>query len=112
MCVGNYYISFLLYVRLYYHGFSFQAMSIYSTVTAHNTQAKNMPQIDEYEEPLVKVNSITDKGSPLAGANIANFDDSLAEYFSDDEEREKALRSHKEKKDYHTQQLNKLEKDT
>lgn len=85
-------------------------MSIYSTVTAHNTQAKNMPQIDEYEDPLVKVNALTEKGSSFAGPAIINLDGSLEEYFSDDEEREKALRSNKEKKDYHTQQLNKLEK--
>ncbi|PZC71974.1 hypothetical protein B5X24_HaOG212101 [Helicoverpa armigera] len=89
-----------------------QAMSIYSTVTAHNaqTKTKTQPEITEYEEPLVKINALTEKGSTLAGPALSNVDDSLAEYFSDDEEREKALRAHKEKKDYHTQQLNKLEK--
>lgn len=85
-------------------------MSIYSTVTAHNTQVKNVPQLDEYEEPLVNVSTLTEPGSSFAGPAVARFDDSLAEYFSDDEEREKALRSHKEKKDYHTQQLHKLDK--
>lgn len=83
-------------------------MSIYSTVTAHNTQTRDQPEISEvYEEPLVK---LTDKGTTLAGQAVPNEDDSLAEYFSDDEEREKALRSQREKREYHTQQLHKLEK--
>ncbi|KAF9424843.1 hypothetical protein HW555_000144 [Spodoptera exigua] len=90
-----------------------QAMSIYSTVTAHNTQTKTQPDISEsYEEPLVKLNALTEKGSTLAGPAIANYDDTLAEYFSDDEEREKALRGLKEKKDLQSQQQSKLEKDT
>lgn len=93
-----------------------QAMSIYSTVTAHNTQGKTQPEISKsYEEPLVKLNALTEKGSTLAGPAIANYDDTLAEYFSDDEEREKALRGLKEKKDLQSQQqskLDKLEKDT
>lgn len=88
-------------------------MSIYSTVTAHNTQGKTQPEISEsYEEPLVKLNALTEKGSTLAGPAIANYDDTLAEYFSDDEEREKALRGLKEKKDLQSQQQSKLEKDT
>ncbi|KAH9642555.1 hypothetical protein HF086_008965 [Spodoptera exigua] len=90
-----------------------RAMSIYSTVTAHNTQTKTQPDISEsYEEPLVKLNALTEKGSTLAGPAIANYDDTLAEYFSDDEEREKALRGLKEKKDLQSQQQSKLEKDT
>ncbi|CAH0590252.1 unnamed protein product [Chrysodeixis includens] len=91
-----------------------QAMSIYSTVTSHNAQKTlNDPDVSEiYEEPLVKLNALTEKGSTLAGQAMPSDHDSLAEYFSDDEEREKALRTHKEKRDFHTQQLNKLEKDT
>lgn len=89
-------------------------MSIYSTVTSHNAQKnQNMPEVSAiYEEPLVKINALTEKGSTLAGQAMPGEDDSLAEYFSDDEEREKALRAHKEKRDFHAQQLHKLEKDT
>lgn len=89
----------------------FQAMSIYSTVSAHNTQTvQNQTEIEpiQYDEPLVKLNALTEKGTTMAGQAISE-DDSLAEYFSDDEEREKALQAQKEKKD---QQLHKLERDT
>ncbi|KAL4715046.1 hypothetical protein ACJJTC_003197 [Scirpophaga incertulas] len=89
-----------------------QAMSIYSTVTAHNNQAiQNQPEVKEieYDDPLVKINALTEKGSTFAGPSILKENDSLAEYFSDDEEREKALQIQKEKKD---QNLQKLERDT
>ncbi|KAJ0174122.1 hypothetical protein K1T71_010268 [Dendrolimus kikuchii] len=88
-----------------------QAMSIYSAVTTHNSQiAHNLPEVSEtaYEDPLVKINSLTEKGSTMAGQAVPREEDSLAEYFSDDEEREKALQAQKEKKELH---LNKLEKD-
>lgn len=92
----------------------FQAMSIYGTVSAHNLQnnMQNQNQSDisdiQYEDPLVRINSLTEKGTTMAGQPVPNEDDSLAEYFSDDEERAKAL-ARKEKKD---QQLHKLEKET
>ncbi|XP_075981189.1 stomatin like 2 [Anticarsia gemmatalis] len=87
-----------------------QAMSIYSTVTAHNAQTAKLQAEDiAYDDPLVKLNALTEKGSTMAGQAVPYEDDSLAEYFSDDEEREKALQAQKEKKD---QQLHKLEKDT
>ncbi|XP_063830620.1 stomatin-like protein 2, mitochondrial [Ostrinia nubilalis] len=86
-----------------------QAMSIYSTVTAHNTQNTQTQEISEdYNDPLVKLTALTEKGSTMAGAAIPREEDSLAEYFSDDEEREKALQAQKEKKD---QNLHKLERD-
>lgn len=88
-----------------------QAMSIYSTVTAHNTQ-KALNQAEnsqDYEDPLVTLNALTEKGSTMAGQAVPREEDSLAEYFSDDEEREKALQAQKEKKDQH---LHKLERDT
>ncbi|KAM3963188.1 stomatin like 2 [Aphomia sociella] len=91
-----------------------QAMSIYSTVTAHNSQpTQHQPDVssDVYGDPLVKINALTDKGTTLAGQSVPHEDDSLAEYFSDDEEREEALRLQKEKK-AEKQHLNKLEKDT
>lgn len=85
-------------------------MSIYSTVTTHNTQQGNQPELDSqsFDEPLVKINALTEKGSTMAGQAVPE-NDSLAEYFSDDEEREKALQVQKEKKD---QKLNKIERDS
>ncbi|XP_053614283.1 stomatin-like protein 2, mitochondrial isoform X2 [Plodia interpunctella] len=86
-----------------------QAMSIYSTVTAHNAQTQSQPEpAEKYEDSLVKLTALTEKGSTLAGPSFAREDD-LAEYFSDDEEREKALQAQKDKKDQH---LHKLEKET
>lgn len=88
----------------------FQAMSIYSTVTSHNAQSvASQPDISAHDDPLVKINALTEKGSTMAGQSVIRDDDSLAEYFSDDEEREKALQAQKEKKEQH---LQKLEKDT
>lgn len=86
-------------------------MSIYSTVTAHNTKnTQTQPEIsEEYEDPLLKLNALTEKGSTMAGTAVPREDDSLAEYFSDDEEREKALQAQKQKKDQH---LHKFERDT
>lgn len=83
-------------------------MSIYSTVTAHNSQARQ-PEVTEipYEDPLVNLNALTEKGSTMAGPAVSNEEDSLAEYFSDDEEREKALQAQKDKREY-----SKLERDT
>lgn len=89
-----------------------QAMSIYSTVAAHNLQStQNQPETPDivYEDPLVKLNALTEKGSTMAGQAVPREDDSLAEYFSDDEEREKALQAQKEKRDQH---LNKSERDS
>lgn len=87
-------------------------MSIYSTVTSHNAQQVRQPQPEiadtQYEDPLVKLHQLTERGTTMAGQAIPNEDDSLAEYFSDDEERAKAL-AHKEKKEQH---LHKLERDT
>ncbi|XP_028031619.1 stomatin-like protein 2, mitochondrial [Bombyx mandarina] len=85
-----------------------QAMSIYSTVTAHNAQSTQPETQDLYEEPLVKINALTEKGSTMAGHPVPKEAD-LAEYYSDDEEREKALQKQKEKKDQH---LSKMERDT
>lgn len=85
-------------------------MSIYSAVNTHNAfKSQPEPADVTYEDPLVKLNALTEKGSTLAGQPVINEDDSLSEYFSDDEERAKALQAQKEKKD---QLLNKLEKDT
>ncbi|RVE52725.1 hypothetical protein evm_002598 [Chilo suppressalis] len=89
-----------------------QAMSIYSTVTAHNMQSiQSQPSISEveYDDPLVKLNALTERGSTMAGQAVPREDDSLAEYFSDDEEREKALQAQKEKKH---QNVQKLDRDT
>lgn len=77
-------------------------MSIYSTVTAHNNQTSQhgepiVPEIMS-EDPLFKLNApaLNDKGTTLAGQPIPEEND-LAEYFSDDEEREKALQAQKDK---------------
>lgn len=71
-------------------------MSIYSTVTAHNNQQSPSSIADvNYANPLV--HTLSDKGTTLAGQAVDHVDDSLAEYFSDDEEREKALQLQKEK---------------
>ncbi|CAG9795771.1 unnamed protein product [Diatraea saccharalis] len=89
-----------------------QAMSIYSTVTAHNAQSIQSQSTDtevDYDDPLVKLNALTERGSTMAGQAMPKEDDSLSEYFSDDEEREKALQAQKEKKDQH---LQKLDRDT
>lgn len=82
-------------------------MSIYSTVTAHSSQARQ-PEVTEipYEDPLLNLNALTEKGSTMAGPAVSH-EDSLAEYFSDDEEREKALKAQKDKKEF-----SKLERDT
>ncbi|CAF4807334.1 unnamed protein product [Pieris macdunnoughi] len=88
-----------------------QAMSIYSTVSAHNSQSQphGEPIIPEImsEDPLFKLNApaLNEKGTTLAGQPIPEEND-LAEYFSDDEEREQALKA-QEKKKWH-----KLEKET
>lgn len=87
-------------------------MSIYSTVSAHNAQNVRHPQSEisdsQIEDPLVTLNTLTERGTTMSGQPVPNEDDSLAEYFSDDEERAKAL-AHKEKKEQH---LHKLERDT
>lgn len=94
--------------------FCFQAMSIYTTVSQQNLQGRDSqahvdtsdPQI---EDPLVNISQLTERGTTLAGQALPNEDDSLAEYFSDDEERQKALQQKKEK-EQHLQ--NKLERET
>ncbi|CAH2042414.1 unnamed protein product, partial [Iphiclides podalirius] len=84
-----------------------QAMSIYSTVTAHNSQQSQSSIADvNYLHP----HALTDKGTTIAGQAVGHVDDSLAEYFSDDEEREKALQLQKEKKKEQNQQN--IEKET
>lgn len=74
-------------------------MSIYTTVTAHNTQLgkENVePAVDQsYSDPYMSL-ALSDKGSTLAGRAVTQ--DDLAEYFSDDEEREKALQQQKKEK--------------
>lgn len=88
-----------------------QAMSIYSTVTAHNAQVnQNLPDVLETanEDTLGKIDALTEKGTTMAGQAMPQEDDSLAEYYSDDEEREKALQAQKEK----DQHLHKIEKET
>ncbi|CAG9564006.1 unnamed protein product [Danaus chrysippus] len=87
-----------------------QAMSIYSTVTSqnnHNHVPHGEPIIPDImaEDPMYKLNMPNDKGLTMAGQAVPNED--LAEYFSDDEEREKALQTQKDKKKH----LNTLEKD-
>ncbi|XP_047514411.1 stomatin-like protein 2, mitochondrial [Pieris napi] len=88
-----------------------QAMSIYSTVSAHNSQIQphGEPIIPEImsEDPLFKLNApaLNEKGTTLAGQPIPQEND-LAEYFSDDEEREQALKAQEKKK------WQKLEKET
>ncbi|XP_045501966.1 stomatin-like protein 2, mitochondrial [Colias croceus] len=80
-----------------------QAMSIYSTVTAHNNQVSRphgepiVPEIMA-EDPLFKLNTLNERGTTLAGQPVPEESNDLAEYFSDDEEREKALQAQKEKK--------------
>ncbi|XP_072942664.1 stomatin-like protein 2, mitochondrial [Epargyreus clarus] len=79
-----------------------QAMSIYSTVTAHNVKSSanyGEPIVPDImlDDPLIKLN-LTEKGTAMAGQPVPNEDDSLAEYYSDDEEREKALQNLKDKK--------------
>ncbi|XP_050681372.1 stomatin-like protein 2, mitochondrial [Leptidea sinapis] len=79
-----------------------QAMSIYSTVTAHSNQQSRShgePIIPEVmaEDPLYKLNTLSDKSTTFAGQPVPTGED-LAEYFSDDEEREKALQAQKDKK--------------
>jgi hypothetical protein len=82
-------------------------MSIYSTVSQHNLQTQQADIPEAYGDPLVKLQALTEKGSTLAGHPVVTEEDSLAEYFSDDEEREKALQAQKkELKDL------KLERDT
>lgn len=75
-------------------------MSIYSTVTAHNTQlartnAEPVVVEDRFTDPLTNI-VLADKGTTLAGQAVPH--DDLAEYFSDDEEREKALQQQKKDK--------------
>lgn len=75
-------------------------MSIYSTVTAHNKQVPHgepiVPDIMS-EDPMYKL-TLNDKGTTLAGEPVPSEEDSLAEYYSDDEERQKAIQAQKEKK--------------
>lgn len=72
-------------------------MSIYSAVTAHNKQSHGEPIVPEimYDDPMFKLNTLNEKGTTIAGQPIPTED--LAEYYSDDEEREKALQAQKEK---------------
>ncbi|XP_068620616.1 stomatin-like protein 2, mitochondrial [Battus philenor] len=72
-----------------------QAMSIYSKVTAHNEQ--NQPSISDVNHVNTLGSPLSERGTTLAGQAVNHIDDSLAEYFSDDEEREKALQLQKEK---------------
>lgn len=73
-------------------------MSIYSTVTAHNTQPHSpVTEVGDYDDPLVKLTALNEKGSTMAGVALPS-EDSLAEYFSDDEEREKALKEKRDEK--------------
>ena len=69
-------------------------MSIYSTVTAHNKQSHGEPIVPEimYDDPLYKLN-LNEKGTTIAGQAIPNED--MSEYYSDDDEREKALQKEK-----------------
>ncbi|KAI5643040.1 stomatin-like protein 2, mitochondrial [Phthorimaea operculella] len=81
-----------------------QAMSIYSTVSAQNLQAvSSQPQTDasdvQFEEPLVKITALSEKGTTMAGQPVS--DDNLEEYYSDDDERAKALE--KRRKEQHLQ---------
>lgn len=75
-----------------------QAMSIYSTVAGQKTlNEKNVDNDSNIEDPLVKINSLAEKGSTFAGTPVPSEEDYYAEYFSDDEERSKALKAHKDK---------------
>ncbi|XP_046970124.1 stomatin-like protein 2, mitochondrial isoform X1 [Vanessa cardui] len=80
-----------------------QAMSIYSTVASHNKQVPHgepiVPDI-MYDDPLFKLSALNEKGTTLSGQPVPNEDDNLAEYYSDDEEREKALQAQKEKEQF------------
>ena len=69
-------------------------MSIYSTVTAHNKQNHGEPIVPEimYDDPLYKL-TLNEKGTTIAGQAIPNED--MSEYYSDDDEREKALQKEK-----------------
>ncbi|KAJ2948482.1 hypothetical protein O0L34_g7730 [Tuta absoluta] len=89
-----------------------QAMSIYSTVSAQNLQAvSNQPHTEvsdvQFEEPLVKITALSEKGTTMAGQPLP--DDHLEEYYSDDEERAKALE--KRRKQQHLQKKE-LDRDT
>ncbi|CAH2089547.1 unnamed protein product [Euphydryas editha] len=85
-----------------------QAMSIYSTVSAHNKQVPHgepiVPDI-MLDDPMFKLSSLSDKGTTIQQP-VTSQNDNLAEYYSDDEEREKAIQAQKEKK-----QLNIIEKE-
>ncbi|CAG9123571.1 unnamed protein product [Plutella xylostella] len=74
-----------------------QAMSIYSTVSAHNTSDHSQqPETCASIDPLLKLDALTEKSSTLAGSAVPK--DDLAEYYSDDEEREKALEQRNKEK--------------
>ncbi|KAG7301569.1 Stomatin-like protein 2-mitochondrial [Plutella xylostella] len=74
-----------------------QAMSIYSTVSAHNTSDHSQqPETSASIDPLLKLDALTEKSSTLAGSAVPK--DDLAEYYSDDEEREKALEQRNKEK--------------
>lgn len=83
-------------------------MSIYSTVSAHNKQASHgepiVPDI-MLDDPMFKLSSLNEKATTLQQP-VASENDNLTEYYSDDEEREKAIKAQKEKK-----QLNLIEKE-
>lgn len=83
-------------------------MSIYSTVSAHNKQAPHgepiVPDI-MLDDPMFKLSSLNEKATTLQQP-VASEKDNLAEYYSDDEERENAIKEQKEKK-----QLNLIEKE-
>ncbi|XP_049876954.1 stomatin-like protein 2, mitochondrial isoform X2 [Pectinophora gossypiella] len=84
-----------------------QAMSIYSTVAAQNLQPQTEPQHEITETPLEDpLGKLTTKGMTIAGQAVPTEDD-LGEYYSDDDERAKALAERKKE-----QHLNKLERDT
>lgn len=70
-------------------------MSIYSTVSAHNatSSVETKPETPSTENPLVTLSALTDKHSTLAGVAVPPEEDSLAEYFSDDEERNQARKA-------------------
>lgn len=88
-------------------------MSIYSTVTAHNQPSNNESEVNlpSVDESLVKLDALTEKGTTLAGTALPNEDDYMAEYFSDDEEREK-IRAQRAKEKKNLDQLHKNERDT
>lgn len=87
-------------------------MSIYSTVTAMPREVRQSDPSDiNYEDPLVKLNGVTEKSATLAGTAVPH-EDSLAEYFSDDEEREKALKALQAQTEAHKEKEIKLERET